>query len=272
MMRAKDMAGLWDMTERDARMETVAMLIQPGQNPEIVVNAVRAAFPRLVVIEEEPESKKLFIRRRARKLGWVQALGQLATMVVSKYGKRFTLGRAKEILEEFGASPAVDSQIRRVAVPSANSPEFLKALDDIRPAALLLVSTRMLKAGTLAAIACPVLNFHAGITPQYRGLQGGYWSRILADEENFGATVHLVDAGVDTGGVLYQHRLKPSKRDTVHTYPLLQTAASTGIIVEALHDAVTGSLKPLKIAAPSRQWYHPPIWTWLWNGVTRGIW
>lgn len=260
------------MTQNEGRMETVAMLIQPGRNPEIVVNAVRAAFPNLVVIEETPESKKLFIRRRAKKLGWIQALGQLATMVVSKYGKRFTATRAQEILEEFCARADVDSTIRRIAIPSANGPELLTALDDIRPAALLLVSTRMLKAATLAAIPCPVLNFHAGINPQYRGLQGGYWARIMNDEENFGATVHLVDAGVDTGGVLYQHRLRPSKRDTMHTYPLLQTAASAGIAVTALRDAVTGSLKPLKTAAPSRQWYHPPIWTWLWNGVTRGIW
>lgn len=260
------------MTERETRMETVAMLIQPGPNPEIVANAVKAAFPNLVVVEEQPESKGLFIRRRARKLGWVQALGQLATMLVSRYGKRFTAARAAEILEAFGANAGIDSSIRRLAVPSANSPDLLNALQDIRPAALLLVSTRMLKAETLAAITCPVLNLHAGINPQYRGLQGGYWSRVLSDEENFGATVHLVDAGVDTGGVLYQHRMKPSKRDTMHTYPLLQTASSTGIVVAALRDAVAGNLKPLKIAAPSRQWYHPPIWTWLWNGVTRGIW
>ncbi|MDX3977604.1 formyl transferase [Shinella sp.] len=260
------------MTERETRTETVAMLIQPGPNPEIVVNAVKAAFPNLVVIEEQPESKKLFIRRRAKKLGWVQALGQLATMMVSKFGKRFTTARAQEIVEAFGVSTATDSRIRRIMVPSANSPELLKAVGDIKPAALLLVSCRMMKAQTLAAIACPVLNFHAGINPQYRGLQGGYWSRIQSDEANFGATVHLVDPGVDTGDVLYQQRTKPSKRDTMHTYPLLQTAASTGIVVQALHDAVTGELKPLKIAAPSRQWYHPPIWTWLWNGVTRGIW
>lgn len=251
---------------------TIAMLIQPGQNPEIVVNAVKAAFPDLVVIEEQPESKKLFIKRRAKKLGWLQALGQLATMVVSKYGKRFTTARVAEILEEFGANDRRDSTIRRIAVPSANSAEFVTVMDEIRPAALLLVSTRMLKAETLAAIACPVLNLHAGINPQYRGLQGGYWSRVLADEVNFGTAVHLVDAGVDTGGVLHQIRLKPSKRDTMHTYPLLQTAAATGIVVESLRDAVTGNLKPLKIAGPSRQWYHPPIWTWLWNGVTRGIW
>lgn len=260
------------MTKHDVRMETVAVLIQPGQNPEIVINAVKSAFPNLVVIEEQPESKKLFIRRRARKLGWMQALGQLATMVVSRYGKRFTGTRTAEILEEFGANPAVDSKIRRIAVPSANSPELLKALAETRPAALLLVSTRIVKAETLAAISCPVLNFHASINPQYRGQQGGYWSRVMSDEENFGGTVHLVDAGVDTGGVLYQQRVKPSKRDTMHTYPLLQTAASTGIVIAGLQDAVAGKLKPLKIAAPSRQWYHPPIWTWLWNGVTRGIW
>ena len=260
------------MTERDIRMETVAMLIQPGPNPEIVVNAVKTTFPNLVVIEEQPESKKLFIRRRAKKLGWMQALGQLATMVVSKYGKRFTAKRAEAILEEYGANPSTDSTIRRIAIPSANGPELLTALEEVRPAALLLVSCRMMKAGTLAAIACPVLNFHAGINPRYRGLQGGYWSRIECDEANFGGTVHLVDPGVDTGDVLYQQRVPPSKRDTMHTYPLLQTAASTGIIVKAMRDAVTGNLKPLKIAAPSRQWYHPPIWTWLLNGVTRGIW
>jgi methionyl-tRNA formyltransferase len=251
---------------------TIALLIQPGHNPEIVVNAVKAAFPNLVVIEEQPESKRLFIARRAKKLGWMQALGQLATMIVSKYGKRFTVKRTEEILEEFGANAVMDSTIRRIAIPSANSPELLKALEEIRPRALLLFSCRMVKAETLAAIPCPVLNFHAGINPQYRGLQGGYWSRVMSDEDNFGGTVHLVDAGVDTGDTLYQQRVRPSKRDTMHTYPLLQTAASTGIIVKALEDAVAGNLKPLKIAAPSRQWYHPPIWTWLWNGVTRGIW
>lgn len=250
----------------------VAVLIQPGPNPEIVVNALKAEFPDLVVIEERPESKMLFLRRRAKKLGWVQALGQFATMVVSRFGKRFTRARAQEILEQFAANPLPDSQIRRFTVPSANDPAFLRALEDIRPAALMLVSCRMLTPRTLAAIPCPVLNFHAGINPRYRGLQGGYWARVTGDEENFGATVHLVDAGVDTGGVLYQHRVKPSKRDTIHTYPLLQTAASTGIAVQAMRDAVAGDLKPLEMAGPSRQWYHPPVWTWLWTGATRGIW
>ena len=56
---------------------------------------------------------------------------------------------------------------------------------------------------------CPVLNYHAGITPKYRGMNGGYWALATGDAGNFGATVHLVDAGVDTGGVLHQVRGRP---------------------------------------------------------------
>ncbi|QRM55805.1 formyl transferase [Sinorhizobium sp. BG8] len=250
----------------------VAVLIQPGSNPEIIVNAIKAEFPDLVVIEEQGESKGVFVKRRARKLGWIQALGQLATMIVSKFGKRFTSRRSDEILREYGADSRRDPSLRRVQVASANAPDFASVIGELRPAVLFLVSCRMLTAQTLAAIPCPVLNFHAGINPQYRGLQGGYWSRVMKDEENFGATVHLVDAGVDTGDILYQTRMRPSPRDTMHTYPLLQTAAGTGIAVAAVRDALAGDLKPFKIVAPSRQWYHPPIWTWLWNGLTRGIW
>ncbi|MDX3925265.1 MAG: formyl transferase [Shinella sp.] len=251
---------------------TVAVLIQPGPNPEIIVNALKTDFPGLTVIEEEPESKAAFIRRRARKLGWPQALGQLVTMMISKFGKRFTHARAAEILREHDADTKRDATVKRIPIDSANGKDFRRIIEGMQPAVLLLVSCRMLKPETLNAIRCPVLNLHAGINPQYRGLQGGYWSRAMDDEDNFGATVHLVDAGVDTGGILYQQRMTPSRRDTMHTYPLLQTAAATEIVKSAVRDALAGDLRPLKIDAPSRQWYHPPIWVWLRNGISRGIW
>ncbi|MCF3640904.1 formyl transferase [Rhizobium sp. TRM95111] len=255
-----------------SRRPLVAILTQGGPNPEIVVNALKTRFPDLVVIVEQPESKALFVRRRARKLGWLQALGQLATMIVSKFGKRFTAARAAEILRDYDADATVDPAVRRLSVGSANDPEFAALVRDLKPAVLMAVSCRMLKTETLAAMPCPVLNLHAGINPQYRGLQGGYWSRVMDDEENFGATVHLVDAGVDTGGVLYQTRVKPSPRDTMHTYPLLQTAAATAIVVSAVKDAVEGRLAPRPVDGPSRQWYHPAIWTWFRHGFSRGIW
>lgn len=251
----------------------VVVVTQGGPNPEILVNALKHQFADLVVIEEQPESKKQMLLQKARRFGWPTAIGQIATMAVSKFGKRFTTSRAEEIVRQYRVDTNRDASLQRHNVDNANSEQFLRLVAELKPAVLFLVSCRILKPATLAAVPSPVLNFHAGINPAYRGQQGGYWARVMKDDANFGATVHLVDAGVDTGDVLHQVRVSPSKRDTMHTYPLLITAAGADSVVLALQEALSGKLKPQKIEnSPSRQWYHPTVWTWLWNGISRGIW
>ena len=69
---------------------TIIILTAGGNFPWIVINAVAEAFDDVVVLKEHPESKVAFIRRKARLMGWVSAIGQLATMVTSKVGKGFT--------------------------------------------------------------------------------------------------------------------------------------------------------------------------------------
>lgn len=250
----------------------IVIVTAGGRNPQILINALDSRFGNVTVLLEQPESKTLFLKRRIRKLGLLTAAGQFATMVASKFGKRFTEKRTAEILQQYNADDRENPAIPVIAVDSINMPDTIKRIGALQPAVVFLVSCRMLSASTLSAMLCPVINFHAGINPRYRGLMGGYWARVENDEANFGATVHLVDAGVDTGDILYQSRMTPSKSDTMHTYPLLQTAASTDIAIRAVEDALSGNLKPLPTNGNSRQWYHPPIWTWFWNGVTRGIW
>lgn len=255
-----------------AANQHIVIVTAGGRNPQVLINALDRRFGNVTVLLEQPESKSVFLKRRIRKLGLVTAAGQFATMVASKFGKRFTEKRTAEILRQYDADDRENPAIPVIAVDSINTESAIEHISAMSPAVVFLVSCRMLSASTLAAMPCPVVNFHAGINPQYRGLMGGYWARIENDEANFGATMHLVDAGVDTGGILYQSRMAPSKSDTMHTYPLLQTAASTAIAINAVEDVLSGNLKPLPANGNSRQWYHPPIWTWLWNGATRGIW
>jgi folate-dependent phosphoribosylglycinamide formyltransferase PurN len=255
-----------------AANQHIVIVTAGGRNPQILINALESRFGSVTVLLEQPESKTVFLKRRIRKLGLMTAIGQFATMVASKFGKRLTEKRTAEILRQHDADDRENPAIPVITVHSINTPEAIEQIRILNPAVVFLVSCRMLSKSTLAAMPCPVINFHAGINPQYRGLMGGYWARVENDEANFGATVHLVDPGVDTGDILYQSRMTPSKNDTMHTYPLLQTAASTGIAIRAVEDALSGNLKPLPSNGNSRQWYHPPIWTWLWNGFSRGIW
>ncbi len=130
----------------------------------------------------------------------------------------------------------------------------------------------MLSQRTLDEIDCPVLNYHAGITPKYRGMNGAYWALATGDAENFGATVHLVDAGVDTGDVLYQVRGKPQPGDNLTNYALRLAALSREICIKAVEDALEGRLTPTAPDMPSKQWYHPTIWFYIWTGLTKGVW
>ena len=150
--------------------------------------------------------------------------------------------------------------------------ECRAAIDRLKPAVVMLAGCRLLSRQTLAALPCPVLNYHAGITPKYRGMNGGYWALATGDAGNFGATVHLVDAGVDTGDVLHQVRGKPGHGDNIALYALRLAAMSRETCAKSVEDVLGGRLAPVAPDLPSRQWYHPTIWFYLWTGLTRGVW
>jgi folate-dependent phosphoribosylglycinamide formyltransferase PurN len=251
----------------------ICVVTAGGPHPWIIINALKQTFPNLKVVVEGPEGRLAFLRRRARRLGWVAVLGQFATMMVIRAGKLVLAGRIRRIIASDGlmTSPSPDQQM--VKLGSVNSDAFLSILDDIKPAAILLVGCRMMAAETLARISCPVLNYHAGITPQYRGMNGGYWALATGDGGNFGSTVHLVDPGVDTGPVIAQVRCAPRDGDTIMTYAYTQAAASRQMCVDALILATTRPLvSNVQSEAISRQWYHPSLWQYLRTGMAKGVW
>jgi len=157
-------------------------------------------------------------------------------------------------------------------VPSVNSPECVAAIERLKPRVILLLGTRIVDRKTLAAIKAPLINYHAGITPKYRGIHGGYWAKAEGDLENFGVTVHLVDPGIDTGAVLYQARLKPNATDNYATFPYLQLATVLPLLEQAVRDALAGKLNPQTVDLPSRLWSHPTIWRYIAGGLRRGAW
>ncbi|HBF28805.1 MAG TPA: formyl transferase [Rhizobium sp.] len=241
-----------------------------GPNPWMVINALDQQFD-VHVLMEEPESKAGIFRRRERRLGTVQAVGQLATMAAAKMIRWAARHRTEEICSLYGADPRFNPSVNVTTVRSINSPETLEIVQQVNPAAILLVSTRLMKRDILSALTVPVLNLHAGINPAYRGQMGGYWALVRGDRENFGATVHLVDAGTDTGATLYQVRAVPSASDCISTYPMLLTAAALEITCRAVEDAANGRLQPIAPSGPSELHFPPTLWRWLWNGVRRRI-
>jgi folate-dependent phosphoribosylglycinamide formyltransferase PurN len=263
--------GVRNSTDRTLR-NRICVVTAGGPYPWIIVNALTDRFGPVAVIREQPEPMGAFLRRRARREGWVSVAGQFLTMAVAKLGKKLIARRIAAIEAEDGLEPAPRAGQRIVEVSSVNDPAFLGAVEEIAPDVILLAGCRMMKRDVLAGLACPVLNYHAGITPAYRGMNGGYWALATGDAANFGATVHVVDAGVDTGGIVRQVRGAPAPGDSLLTYAHRLAALARPICVEAVEEALEGRLAPRMPEGESRQWFTPPVWRYVWTGVRRGVW
>ena len=260
------------MAASESSTPPIVVVTEGGPHIWAIINAIADRVGPVSAILEAPESKKRLLLGRARRQGWISAIGQLGTMVLTKLGKRALAGHATRLIAE----EKLDTEPRQgqtvIHVPSANGPKCLEEIGKIRPGVVLLAGCRLLSKDTLAKMPCPVLNYHAGIAPKYRGMNGGYWALASGDQGNFGTTVHLVDAGVDTGDVLKQARGVSKPGDTIASYALRQAAFSRDICVEAVRNSLAGKLETIDPGLPSKQWYHPTIWSYLWTGLTKRVW
>src|SRR5882757_5656180 len=80
----------------------ICVITAGGPYPWIIINALGQKFGPIDVLMEEPEPRALFLKRRARKIGWFATAGQFATMVLVRLGKKRFAARIERIVAENG--------------------------------------------------------------------------------------------------------------------------------------------------------------------------
>jgi len=225
------------------------------------------------VIVEDPVDRVTFLKRRVDRLGWATVAGQVAFRVgAMPVLAELAAERIEAILERSGMDTSPIPANDRYEVDSVNAPETAVALRNSTPEAVVISGTRIIDEPILESIDAPFLNIHTGITPMYRGVHGGYWALAEGDEEACGVTVHLVDDGIDTGGIVDQATVDPTDRDNFATYPYLQFEAGVPLLREAVGAAIGGGLETIE--GPDREselWSHPTVWEYAYNRVVDGV-
>ena len=250
----------------------VALLCGADDNSAAVANALTRAFGEIAILVEGKEPRSVFLKRRIRRLGLLAVLGQTAFVALLPLVRRRSRTRIREIVET-GKLDMSHALLERAAqVASVNAPEAIDWLRRQGPSVVVVNGTRIIARRVLEATDAVFINTHCGITPEYRGVHGGYWALYRSDPANCGVTVHLVDPGIDTGGILAQQRIEPGSRDNFVTYPYLQLAAGLPLLVAAVGSALEGRHVPQARDASGSLWYHPTIWQYLWGGFRRSVW
>ena len=140
-------------------------------------------------------------------------------------------------------------------------------MNELNPDLIIVNGTRIISKKTLDCVSAPFINIHVGITPLFRGVHGGYWAMATGKKELFGVTLHYVDAGVDTGGIIEQVIAIPERNDNLYTYPYLEYGVCMPVlknIIEKFEAGQKPGEKP-SIVKESVLWYHPTIFEWLKN-------
>ena len=247
----------------------IALLAGPGESTRIVYHALAAEFEVAKMILEDPVPRWEFLRRRARRYGWAKVFGQVLFMaLIAPYLRLEARARVAEIKQQHGLRDDPIDEAKIIRVPSANGPECRAALERLAPEVVVVNGTRILSKELLEAIPVLFLNIHAGITPMYRGVHGGYWALANGDPEHCGVTLHRVDAGIDTGQVLCQARIEISSADNFMTYPLLQLVQGVGALCSILRGT---SPDPPSPPFASHLFTHPTAVEYLRARLSRGV-
>ena len=125
---------------------------------------------------------------------------------------------SREAAEEayFGAHDRVLAPVRRVPPGGCNDAAEIAAMRSARPDVVLVFGTGLLRQTVIDAFAGRIINIHLGLSPYYRGAGTNFWPLVNGEPEYCGATIHFLDAGVDTGPILAHVRPAMAASDGPH--------------------------------------------------------
>ncbi|MFQ5492255.1 MAG: formyl transferase [Phycisphaerae bacterium] len=117
--------------------------------------------------------------------------------------------------------------------------------------AVAVYGTGLIKPPLLDAFPGRMINMHLGLSPYYRGTATNFYPLLNDEPEYVGATIHLIDAGIDSGAIIHHARPDITADDMPHTVGCKAILAGLKKLSQTVTELAEGRL----VATP--QWEAP---------------
>jgi hypothetical protein len=230
----------------------------------LLIKRIREIIPVAgVVIERNAFGQRWrLLKRRYQRLGLFTVVDQLLYLVIRRILGSLRIYRDVLKIQAGALKDLMDQDVPALMVSSVNQPEVGEFVGRLNPSIVLVSGTSIISRDLLESISAPVLNYHAGITPEYRGVYGAFWAILEGHPELLGVTIHLVDPGIDTGKIVRQQRVKFDYLTDDHISILQkQFLLALDLFSDILKHYSSGKEIPGfdKPKAKSRLYYHPGL-------------
>jgi len=124
--------------------------------------------------------------------------------------------------------------------PGINDPGVVELARRLRPDFVAVFGTSLIRGPLLEQGRFGLVNLHGGLSPHYRGADCTFWALYNGEPEQVGCTLHYIDTGIDTGGLIAHicPEVKPGDDELTLFWRAVQDSAE--VYAEFLQRAAAG--------------------------------
>lgn len=158
-----------------------------------------------------------------------------------------------------------------------NTEETASFVADAGVDTLVIYGTNMIRSPLLQRFAGRMVNMHLGLSPYYRGTATNFYPLLNEEPEYVGATIHLIDPGIDSGPILAHARPVIEPGDRPHTIGCKAIQAGIDKLIDVLPAWRRGEREPVpQWSVPGaklylRKDYHPRHVVELYEKLDHGL-
>jgi methionyl-tRNA formyltransferase len=183
----------------------------------------------------------------------------LAPMELKMISRRMQRKLAPGTAEEWFSDDFYRAYSDRVyIVDDFNGQECEQLLREIGPDVIVLGGSRIIRSNIIDIPRIGILNAHPGLLPEYRGVDVIPWAIYHGDP--VGVTIHFVDEGVDTGGIVARKVIDVTEGDTIASLGKKADVLAGELMAETVLRIIEG--EHVQIVSQSRedgkQYYRMP--------------
>ena len=180
-------------------------------NTWVLINYLQNHFStQFTIVKKQNRIKILYNKFLKQK--YIITIGQILFIIYAKlfisYKKKYILS----LLEKNNLNKVIKIQNSNKIIYEDSDDLIIKKINQFEHDLIIINGTKILSKKIINSSKSPIINIHCGITPNYRGVHGGYWALYNLDNTNCGVTIHLVDETIDGGKILVQKKSKFYKK------------------------------------------------------------
>ncbi len=222
----------------------VVIFTRTGFHHASFINRLQERFEIACVVRESyPENKKEnIVRLLLRNLFQLNGVrGIRDEFFLKQFSESYSAGfRYHRALKDFLKSPfhivieKPGTKYLNVRCGEINSEGFASFLRDVKPDVIAVLGSSVIKTHIVSMPSIAMINLHSGLSPYYRGTWSYGWPIVNGEPEYIGVTVHHIDAGIDTGDIIYQTKPVLDENDDLNTIFLKVIAEGIELVISAI--------------------------------------